>query len=92
MAKDNKWIFLKTTNKDMENFIGRHVDLYTPRRRDDGRMVLYAAKPGNRDMWYFYTSTIEAINKDIDLNDGIARLEVRTRNSKYVFVKNIPGN
>lgn len=87
--KENNWMFVKCSNNDMRPFIGKIMDLYTPARRDDGHVVLYAAKPGNRAEWYFYTSTIEVMNREVRLEDGLVRLAVKTRNNEYVFIKTI---
>ena len=79
---------MKTTNDNMKQFICKKMDLYIP-RREDGHRILYATQPGNRNNWYFYTSTIISVTCEIDYESGIESIEFRTRNSVYKFYRNI---
>lgn len=84
-----EWIMMESSNKSMNRFIGKKMSLFTPTRREDGHKVLFTCEPGNRNNWYFYTSTIISVTCEIDYESGIESIEFRTRNSVYKFYRNI---
>ena len=77
------WELIKTTNKNIINFVGQEFDLYTPHRHPDGNKVLYVTEPGDKNKWYFCTSTIRSMHRTTV--EGADIVEFRTSNSLYVF-------
>lgn len=83
------WVFMKSTNSNMNRYVGKKCELITPRRKTDGVRVLYVCEPGNRLNWYFYTSTITSITRDADYDSGIEKMNIFTHNSVYTFYRNL---
>lgn len=83
------WIFVGSTNHNMDRFIGAECDVITPHRKDDGHVVLYAVKHGGDAIkdWMFCTSSLRSIWRDQDFATGVITLTAATRNSVYTFTK-----
>ena len=83
------WIFIGATNKTMDNFIGKKMELSIRTKKDSGHKVLYAHKPEKEEDWYFYTSTVINVARNSHFEEMLEYLEVSTRNSIYRFVKRL---
>lgn len=73
---------IKSTNEKMHRFVGIECDIFLV-HRNDGRKVLLVTEHGNKDNWYFYTSTVRKIDKHAE--NGIETIRAITSNSEYVF-------